>query len=345
MEVWVNLKFGDGDFEQGFNKIQLQIDAFSTQNNSQQLETQLPPAQEIPNSYERWKKIYDLLAQPTSRGFKNNQVTNVSTDVCSEYARSLREKLNQWLLPIKSHLEPVITSNTNADIRLVVNTHRVKSEITKNILHRIPWQECNLFGEHSSSEAALCFKDSLQKVGGVTKSNSETFRRIKIISILGDSRNLDTSTDEELVLRLEKRGAETIFLKEPKRETLHKLWDEPCDILFFAGHSESQEYGKKGIIAINPNDSLDLEEIPRTLKSAISKGLKLAIFNSCDGLGLAQRLADLNLPYVIVWREPVPDKIAQKFLNFFLSSYAGGDSLFTAVLKARGKLQETYRFV
>ncbi|MBW4430337.1 MAG: CHAT domain-containing protein [Pelatocladus maniniholoensis HA4357-MV3] len=341
MEVWVNLKFGDGDFEQGFNKIQLQIDAFSNETNITQLETQLPPAPEIPSCYESWKKIYDLLAQPTSRGFKNNQVTNVSTDVCSEYAKYLREKLNQWLVPIKSQLEPVITSNTNADIRLIVNTHGVKSELTKNILHRIPWQECHLFGEHSSLETALSFKYSLfSSDGGATKPNSETFRRIKIISIFGDSINLDTSTDEKLIIDLEKRGAETIFLKEPKRETLHKLWDDPCDILFFAGHSESQEDGKKGIIAINPNDSLDLEEIPRTLKSAISKGLKLAIFNSCDGLGLAQRLADLNLPYVIVWREPVPDKIAQQFLNFFLSSYAGGDSLFTSVFKARGKLQE-----
>jgi WD40 repeat protein len=345
MELWVNLKFGDGDFEQGFDKIQLQIDAFSTQTNINPninpLETQLPPAPEIPSSYESWKKTYDLLAQSTSRGFKKNQITNISTDVCFEFAKSLRERLNQWLLPIKSQLESVITSNTNADIRLVINTHGVSSELTKNILHRIPWQECHLFGEHSSSEAALSFKDSLlSKIGEATNQNSETFRRIKIISIFGDSRNLDISTDEKLIIDLEKRGAETIFLKEPKRETLHQLWDEPCDILFFAGHSESQEHGKKGIIAINPNESLDLEEIPRTLKSAISKGLKLAIFNSCDGLGLAQRLADLNLPYVIVWREPVPDKIAQKFLNFFLSSYAGGDSLFTSVFKARGKLQE-----
>ncbi|MBD0265905.1 MAG: sensor protein Chase2, partial [Tolypothrix sp. Co-bin9] len=309
MEIWVNLEFGDGNFEQGFSKIKIQINAFSTQSHSTQLEIQLPPAQEIPNSYERWKKIYDLLVQPSSRGFKKNQVINVSTDTCFEYAKSLLEKLNQWLLPINSQLESLIISNNNTHICLVVNTHRVTSELTKNILHRIPWQECHLFSEHSLLEAALCFKDSLLfEAVEATKPNSETFRRIKIISIFGDSTNLDTSTDEELIIQLEKRGAETIFLKEPKRETLHQLWDEPCDILFFAGHSESQEHGKKGIIAINSNDSLNLEEIPRTLKSAISKGLKLAIFNSCDGLGLAQRLAGVNLPYVIVWREPVPDK-------------------------------------
>ena len=61
-----------------------------------------------------------------------------------------------------------------------------------------------------------------------------------------------------------------------------------------------------------------LEEIKKTLRSAISKGLKLAIFNSCDGLGLARQLADLNLPYIIVWREVVPDKSAQKFLQYFI---------------------------
>ncbi|NJO30452.1 MAG: hypothetical protein HC874_25095 [Richelia sp. SL_2_1] len=297
MELWVNLQFVDGDFEQGFRKIQLQIDAFSTHTHSIQLNTQLPSAPEIPPSYERWKKTYDLLAQPRSRGFRQNQVTNISTDVCSEYAKYLKEKLNQWLLPIKSQLELVIPSNLNSDIRLIINAQEIKSEITKNILHRIPWQECNLFRENSASEVALCFKDlfssSLEKV---KKSDSETFRRIKIISILGDSQNIDTSTDEELILGLEKRGAETVFLKEPQREELHQLWDEPCDILFFAGHSESREHGKKGIIALNPDDSLDLEEIPQTLKSAINQGLKLAIFNSCDGLGLAQRLADLNLP-------------------------------------------------
>ncbi|MEA5598987.1 CHAT domain-containing protein [Rivularia sp. UHCC 0363] len=343
MELWVNLEFADGDFQSGFRKIQLQIDAFSTHTHSIQLKIELAPAPEIPPSYERWKKTYDLLAQPRSRGFKNNQVTNISTDVCSEYAQYLKEKLNQWLLPIKSQIELVLPSNLNSDIRLIVNTHGIKSEITKNILHHIPWQECNLFRENLASEVALCFKDlfsSSLSFEKVKKSNYETFRRIKIISILGDSQNIDTSIDEELILGLEKRGAETVFLKEPKREELHQLWDEPCDILFFAGHSESREHGKKGIIALNPDDSLDLEEIPRTLTSAIDQGLKLAIFNSCDGLGLAQRLADLNLPYVIVWREPVPDKIAQKFLNFFLASYASGDCLFTAVSKARGKLQE-----
>ncbi|MEM1395501.1 MAG: myosin kinase, partial [Cyanobacteria bacterium P01_H01_bin.150] len=68
--------------------------------------------------------------------------------------------------------------------------------------------------------------------------------------------------------------------------------------------------------------------------------LKIAIFNSCDGLGLAYELAKLGLPYIIVWRESVPVDIAQKFLEYFLSSYSTGKSLFDSVRDARIKLKE-----
>ena len=74
------------------------------------------------------------------------------------------------------------------------------------------------------------------------------------------------------------------------------------------------------------------------LKNAIGRGLKLAIFNSCDGLGLAQPLFDLHIPQTIVMREPVPDAIAQAFLRHFLAAFSGGESLYTAVREARQRL-------
>ncbi|MEC4818882.1 MAG: CHAT domain-containing protein, partial [Scytonema sp. PMC 1069.18] len=265
----------------------------------------------------------------------------VSIDTCFEYVQYLQEKLNQWLQPIQSQLKSVITSNPDTEIRLVLNTHKITSEVTKDILHRIPWQEWHLFPEHSSAEAALCFKASVQNAAvASTEFKSEIFRRVRIISIFGDSESIDTQTDAELIKQLEKRAAESISLKEPTLAQLETLWDEPCDILFFAGHSESLNDGQTGIININRNESLSIEAIRKTLRAAIKQGLRLAIFNSCDGLGLARQLADLNLPYIIVWREPVPDKIAQQFLNFFLSGYSRGKSLFTAVREARDKLEE-----
>jgi hypothetical protein len=112
---------------------------------------------------------------------------------------------------------------------------------------------------------------------------------------------------------------------EPQPEKLNdQLWEKGWDILFFAGHSSSQ---KKGQLQLNQTDSLTLEQLRYALKKAIAQGLKLAIFNSCDGLGLAHDLADLHIPQVIVMREPVPDRVAQEFLRHFLARFQG-DSLY-----------------
>ena len=67
--------------------------------------------------------------------------------------------------------------------------------------------------------------------------------------------------------------------------------------------------------------------------------MKQAIFNSCDGLGLAQQLQDLHIPQVIVMREPVPDVVAQEFLKHFLSEFSSGQSLYAAMRLARERLQ------
>jgi hypothetical protein len=82
---------------------------------------------------------------------------------------------------------------------------------------------------------------------------------------------------------------------------------------------------------VNPRTSLTIEQLRYGLKRAIASGLKLAIFNSCDGLGLAWDLADLQIPQVIVMREPVPDRVAQAFLKSFLIAFSQGRSLYASV--------------
>ncbi len=67
--------------------------------------------------------------------------------------------------------------------------------------------------------------------------------------------------------------------------------------------------------------------------------MQLAIFNSCDGLGLARSLADLQIPQTIVMRESVPDLVAQTFLKYFLTTLAQGESFYLSVRRAREQLQ------
>ncbi|GAA6617952.1 CHAT domain-containing protein [Scytonema sp. NUACC26] len=341
MEIWVNLEFSDGNFECGFSKIKLKVMVANVQDNITQLEVQLPSDTEIVVFYQRWKEQYYSLLNYSRSKFKNNQVTHISKQNCYDSAQRLCHQLHQWLYPIQLKLEQTLPQNSQTEIRLVIHTEKITSLAIKDILHRLPWQEWNFLAQKFFCEAAVCFHSSVASTATLEESStSGKIRRARIISIFGDSTNIDTSVDKELLEKLKKRSVELIVLVEPNRSNFNTLWEESCDILFFAGHSETKGDGQTGVININPNDSLSLAEIKRTLRAAINKGLKLAIFNSCNGLGLARQLADLNLPYIIVWREEVPDKLAQKFLQYFLSSFSQGESLFNSVRQARDKLKE-----
>ncbi|GAB1543689.1 hypothetical protein NUACC21_63650 [Scytonema sp. NUACC21] len=341
MEIWVNLEFGDGNFECGFSNINLKVTLANAQKYLTQLEVKLPPDGDIPVLYQRWKEQYYSLLKNSRSKFKNSQVTHISKRDCHQSVEHLRHQLRQWLHSIELELEQALPQNSQLEIRLVVNTEKIASDTTKDILHRLPWQEWDFLAQKFSYETAVCFHSCIASPTIFRDlSTASKIRRARILSIFGDSTNIDTRADKELLQKLQKRAAELIVLTEPNRSDFNALWEEPCDILFFAGHSETQDDGQTGIININRNDSLSLEEIKKTLSTAIKKGLKLAIFNSCDGLGLAKQLASLNLPYIIVWREVVPDKIAQKFLQYFLSSFSQGESLFNSVRQARDKLTE-----
>nr|WP_293099089.1 CHAT domain-containing protein [Moorena sp. SIO3I6] len=143
---------------------------------------------------------------------------------------------------------------------------------------------------------------------------------------------------EELV------GDEEIkLLEEPDLDTLKSQLksEKGWDIVFFSGHGESQQDGQEGRIELNQNLRVTISDLKDALGEAIGKGLRLAIFNCCDGLGIANQLAgqDLYLPQIIVMREAIPDKVAPQFLQYFLETFTKNESLYTAVRKARHKLE------
>jgi len=75
--------------------------------------------------------------------------------------------------------------------------------------------------------------------------------------------------------------------------------------------SGSFQNDRGGFLELNQQDSITIDDLKESLRTAISHGLQLVIFNSCDGLGLAKQLEDLHLPQMIVMRERVPDEVAQ----------------------------------
>ncbi|NJN60346.1 MAG: CHAT domain-containing protein [Coleofasciculaceae cyanobacterium RL_1_1] len=128
-------------------------------------------------------------------------------------------------------------------------------------------------------------------------------------------------------------------MNAPNREDVNdQLWDQGWDIIFFAGHSTSQTDEAK--ILLNAHGGyLTVNDLWHGLRRALENGLKLAIFNSCDGLGLAKGLDDRQIPFTIVMRDAIADGVAQHFLRHFLNAFIRENlSLPEAVRNAREKL-------
>ncbi len=324
----VVLKLWDGSFEQGF-PVTLQI---GEDERHPCLETigKLPPIPEIPKYYSTWASNYRRLGLRSRLEASVAQVTNISkVESCCSAAQILRDRLNIWLdsepfRPIREKLlEQLMPSE---EIRLIIQTDNPW-------LRRLPWHLWNFCDRYPKVEIALS-PLSFPPYIPIPSSHS----KVRILAILGNSTGIDIQADRLLLEQLP--NAEVQFLVEPQRQELsEELWKQGWDILFFAGHSSSHENGETGRIYLNQTDSLTIDQLRFAVKKAVEKGLKIAIFNSCDGLGLAQNLADLQIPQIVVMREPVPDRVSQEFLKYFLDTFSQGESFYLAVREARERLQ------
>lgn len=321
----------EGSFEQGFPVVLRICEDGPLGNTELQVPGKLPPEPAILESFNNWQLAYRQMVMPYSRIKPYpGQVTNVS---CGQLGSALAERLNRWLnsgssdwQKIRDRLQRNLSETD--EIQVLIETEDTR-------LQQLPWHLWDLFAEHyQNAEIAIStplYQPPPPKPAPLTN-------RIKILAILGDSTGIDVQQDRAVLEQLP--NADTTFLVEPQRQQLNdQLWAQSWDILFFAGHSATQADGGAGQISINQSSSLSINELKNALRRAIEQGLQLAIFNSCDGLGLARELADLYLPQIIVMREPVPDVVAQEFLKHFLITFAQGKSLYLAVREARERLQ------
>jgi hypothetical protein len=332
----VVIKIGDGNLEKLGLPVTLYIgeegDPFHTS-----IEGKLPPSM-IEELYEKWQLEYRkkvsgrMIAAPA-------QVKNGSDSDLRESSNLLKQELNNWLnsetfRPIKDKFQQKL--NTDENVRVIIQTENPR-------LWRLPWYLWDLFEPPSYRFAEVAISSpAFERV-----ENSVTPKpKVRILAILGDS-SPDPRTGIRLNINADKQfleslaDAETVFLVEPNRQNFNEqLRDEQgWDILFFAGHSSSQSDATTGEMSINTKESLTITDLKFALQKAIERGLQLAIFNSCDGLGIARDLAELQIPQIIVMREPVPDLVAQYFLKYFLSYFSSGKALYLAVREAREWLQ------
>jgi CHASE2 domain-containing sensor protein len=318
----------DGDFTTGFKvnvEIFLKDKSFDGRKSGQ-----LPAAIKLLQCLECWQLEYKALgANQRIKGKKVIFTSGNSRSKLNLWGEQLRERFQYWLKAasfqdVNLWLREKLS--TTESIRMLLCTDDQK-------VHQLPWSQWDFVQRYPYAEIALSRFDVVEVSPSCLQKRKS---QVRILAIFGSSENIDVKEDLNILNTFKNTYLKSLV--QPQREELYNyLWSERWDLVFFAGHSET--IAETGIIYLNDRDILTIAELEYALQKAIANGLQLAIFNSCDGLGLAYALGKLGLPQIIVMREPIIDRVAHQFLNYFLTEYSNNQPLHLATRKARERLQ------
>jgi CHASE2 domain-containing sensor protein len=343
MASTIFLNLGAGSFHSGFDQVRCRLVRDAELVN--QTRGSLPGNSRLQDLHQQWQSLYDafycnsysLRGGDSTIEIDNTGITGYSVATFQEARTDLERCMRLWLdstlfNPISSQLRTEL--RRDEDIVIIIETE-------DDLIHRLPWHFWSLLKDFSRAEIAFSL-DTYQR------QDWRSTRTVpRVLAIFGDSTGFDNQADAQLLQQLQPG---LVLLNTPSMEELtRRLNDrEGWDLLFFAGHSDSTASSEMpqqvvGSIRLNDRESVTLTELKYALDAAIKRGLKLAIFNSCSGLGMATSLAELNIPTVIVMREVIPNRVAQDFLRGFLSSFVEGNSLLYAVREAKQRLEAIER--
>ncbi|MEM9214960.1 MAG: ABC transporter substrate-binding protein [Cyanobacteria bacterium P01_F01_bin.150] len=342
--ITVVLRINSGSFAAGF-EVTLQIldNGQIIQEDDRFLE--LPAEPTIPKLYAQWQSLSQEQSMDFQRAIDRGikpvavQVTNVED--WSQLTDQLAHQCRQWFksasfVNLSARIRANRKVHMDGSIPIIIRSQTGILE-QDQILSQLPWHLWwDLFSNLPNAEFAM--------FSGFREKSPALQFPIRILAIFGSpSGNLNFTQEVRALELLKQRGASLKQLVEPTIDALSdRLFEQPWDILFFAGHSSC--HGESGTIQLNEQTNLRLDELRQGLRYAVNQGLRLAIFNSCDGVKLANFLAnEVNIPSSIVMRQPVPDQIAGKFLLDFLQEFSKGTPLYRSVRLARGRLEGLQR--
>ncbi|NJN10680.1 MAG: CHASE2 domain-containing protein [Richelia sp. RM1_1_1] len=207
-------------------------------------------------------------------------------------------------------------------------------------LERFPWESWEIATEFALSSGKIrIVRTPINIHQGFAHKNHRLARKVRVLTILGDETGLDFKAEKQAMRQFKNVIDVTFIGLQPeasipdlKTKIKDALTSESgWDILFFAGHSNENNI-TGGEISIAKNVTLSISEIAPLLSIAIKRGLQFAIFNSCNGLNIANSLIDLGLSQVAVMREPVHNAVAGEFLLRFLQALAKFKDVHEALL-------------
>lgn len=335
------LTVGQGSFEKGFD-VYLDIPGVT-----KYIGGRLPGNPAIQNQFTAWQESFLSTIEPTrtkpkieatadpqqtvqgTRDREEKQIAEHATNLCSCLKKWFDNNDDSWL-PIRDKIGTTIDKTENEEIRMLIATDDF-------LLQKLPWSAWGDLFKHKLLQIAL------SRSGDHAKAPVQD--SIKILAVFGEGRDLNLQADKDKLKVTCGTMAEIEIIDEKEKLTkqylMGKLREKPgWQIFFYAGHSSIDAEGKIGSIDLMSDRKIKINELHSAFEEAITNGLKLAIFNSCDGLGLANQLAEKDLPYSIVMSQPIPDQCATVFLKVFLENFVTkAQSIYASVREARFHLE------
>lgn len=280
---------------------------------------ELPPAPDLPGLYKAWQiayekyiKIHDHYLKkvgqlPTDNnpdtfalGHRLDFPSDIEEcqkqnkeyyDACTQAEQELLTRFHEWLNSAdfgQDTLKAYLLQSADKANRILI-------ESNDKDFQKMPWQKWDLLKPFSLSEVGLSSPNFKKRYVPIKPKE-----RARVLVILGKDANIQQEIQQLATANIEIKVVTTLAeLDEP-------LWNEAWDIIVFNGHSGTSDKGREGKFQLSQDQWLKIEDIRNHLDKAIYQGLKLVIFNSCDGLGLAHQLGEgqqLYLPQVMVMRD------------------------------------------
>lgn len=296
--------------------------------------------------YENWKACYQRAYGGSMRARVEDDFSlTPSVDYRVEEAKeTLLQRFEQWLgsaelLEIRKQIQNEAVRQPFQEKRRVGENNCVDLLIAckERELSKLPWEAWEIAPSDSPLTAIHISRTPLN-VEHKTLLTQNIPRRGKprILVILADATELDLNEDRKAVRLLKKVAtvdAVTWESEDIKKEFIDRLLDDRgWDALIFAGHSNETAL-TGGKLELAPGVTLSISEIEEQLTQAKNRGLRVAIFNSCNGICIAESLIKLGLSQVVVMREKIHDTAAHQFLHQLCQRLAGYKDLQTAILE------------
>ncbi len=326
-------------------------------NQNQTLTAELAYPENIISDYKIWQSIYHNFYSQELRGkvINTGVVAPPPVDWQAQLVQAeakLLYEFHQWLRGKELYdIRSILTAN-NFNSQNINNPNISKSKNTSTDVYtdifiscntpeltRLPWEEWEINSKSLTTKLRIArqrlnIHQSIQRI-------KRTPGKIRILAIFGDNSGLNFEREKQAILALQKlikvdliSWQEDTDIQKFKYEIVNKLASsQGWDILFFAGHSRETDL-TGGQISIAPNATISLSEIEKPLTTVIAQGLQFALFNSCDGLSIANKLVELGLNQVAIMREPIHNRVAEEIFVQFLNNIAQYQDVHQALLAA-----------